>query len=60
MIHGSKIIFQIRIYDPFASGLDFVPNLPQGIGCLAPFAISKAARIEYFSKIGSSRLTSAC
>ena len=46
VIHGPKVVFQIRIHDPLASGLHFAPNLAQGVGCLATFTIPKAARIK--------------
>jgi hypothetical protein len=46
VIHGPKIVFQIRVHDPLAAGPHFTPDLAQGIGRLAAFAIPKAARIK--------------
>src|SRR5271166_800735 len=46
VIHGPKIVFQIRIDDPLASGPHFTPDLAQGVGRLAAFAIPKATRIK--------------
>jgi hypothetical protein len=46
VIHRSKIVFQIRIYDPLVSGLHFTPDLGQRIGCLATLPIPKTARIH--------------
>ena len=46
MVHGAKIVFQIRIDNPFASGPQFTPDLAQGIGRLAAFTIPKATRIK--------------
>src|SRR5262249_25413841 len=46
VIYGSEEVFQIRIDDPLVSGLHFAPNLGQGIGGLATFTISEAARIK--------------
>ena len=46
MIYGSEEVFEIRIDDPLTSGPHFTPDLGQGIGGLATFTITKAARIK--------------
>jgi hypothetical protein len=46
VIHGPKIVFQVRIHDPLVSSLHFAPDFGQGIGGLATLAIPKAARIK--------------
>ena len=48
VVHGPKIVFQVRIDDPLVSSLHFAPNLAQSIGRLATLAIPKAAWIEDF------------
>ena len=52
MIHGSKIVFQIRIHDPLVSGLHFAPDLGWGIGRFAAFSIPKATWIKDLFKDG--------
>jgi len=46
VIHRPEKIFQIRVHDPLVSVLHLTPDLGQGIGGLATFAVPKAARIK--------------
>src|SRR5215471_13552449 len=47
MIHGSKKVFEIRIYDPLPSALNLLPNFAHGILRRSPSPISEVGLIEY-------------
>src|SRR6516164_6274256 len=47
MVHGSKKVFEIRIYDPLPSALNLLPNFAQSILRRSPSPVSEVGLIEH-------------